>query len=320
MILTDWHHLFGITLTDYFSGTAYTVELEADLSLKKQLLDIVIIDMQEGEPPDTLPDGLENLTVHNLLSYKSVHEPFDRWAADELIGHYVNFRKQNSPSLKNLLPESDFRLYAVSTRFPRKLAGQVTLESQKKGVYDFQWGSRTIRLIVTGEISQKKKNAVWLMFSAIPPKIKYGVAHYHGRLDEMSSAVNQLIIRYQDERIIDMPYTLEDYRKEVERNVLSSITPERILEEYSHDELLKGIPTEQRLKGFPAEHRLKGIPTEQRLKGIPTEQRLNGIPPEQRLNAIPTEQRLKGISVEEMLKKLSVAEIEAYLRNKAKRK
>ncbi len=35
-----------------------------------------------------------------------------------------------------------------------------------------------------------------------------------------------------------MPYTLEDYRKEVERNVLSSITPERVLEEIPLDEIL----------------------------------------------------------------------------------
>jgi response regulator of citrate/malate metabolism len=66
MILTDWHHLFGMTLTDYFSGTSYKVELEKELSLKKQRLDVVIIDEQDGKPPDELPDGLDNLISHNL--------------------------------------------------------------------------------------------------------------------------------------------------------------------------------------------------------------------------------------------------------------
>jgi hypothetical protein len=53
---TDWHKLFGITLTDFFTGTAYTVELEKDLSLKKQFLDVVIIEKKEGKMPDELPD------------------------------------------------------------------------------------------------------------------------------------------------------------------------------------------------------------------------------------------------------------------------
>ena len=95
MKFTDWHKLFGITLTDFFTGTAYTVELEKDLSLKKQFLDVVIIEKKEGQMPDELPDGLENMAKHNLISYKSLHEPFDDWSADELIGHFVNYRKHS---------------------------------------------------------------------------------------------------------------------------------------------------------------------------------------------------------------------------------
>jgi len=116
MIITDWHRLFGMALTDYFNDTPYTVELESDLSLKKQFLDAVIIEKGEGLPPAELADGLENMAAHNLISYKSLHEPFDDWAADELTGHYVNYRKQISPTLEKLLPKKDFRRYAVCTR------------------------------------------------------------------------------------------------------------------------------------------------------------------------------------------------------------
>ncbi len=157
MELIDWHHLFGITLTDFFTDTAYTVELEKDLSLKKQFLDVVIIEKKEGRMPDVLPDGLENMAKHNLISYKSFHEPFDSWAADELIGHYVNYRKQVSPSLKKLLPKKDFRLYAVCTRYPAKLAEHAELKPAAEGVYDFLWGSRDMRLIVTSRIYEEKK-------------------------------------------------------------------------------------------------------------------------------------------------------------------
>ncbi len=38
-----WHRLFGLSLVDFFRGMPVTVELEKDLSLKQQLLDVVII-------------------------------------------------------------------------------------------------------------------------------------------------------------------------------------------------------------------------------------------------------------------------------------
>jgi hypothetical protein len=41
--VTNWHRIFGLALTDLFTGSPYIVELEKDLSLKKQFLDVVII-------------------------------------------------------------------------------------------------------------------------------------------------------------------------------------------------------------------------------------------------------------------------------------
>jgi len=123
----EWHRLFGLALTDYFIDSAYRVELEKDLSLKQQLLDVVIIEQEAGQPLPELPDGLENLARHNLATYKSPRQPLDGWALDELIGHYVNYRKQISPSRERLLPAEDFRLYAVCTRVPEKLALEVSL-------------------------------------------------------------------------------------------------------------------------------------------------------------------------------------------------
>ncbi len=86
--MIHWHRLLGLTLTDFFTDTAYRVELEKDLSLKQQLLDVVIIEREEGEPPESLPDGLENMAPHNLLTYKSHHQTLDAWTLDELVGHF----------------------------------------------------------------------------------------------------------------------------------------------------------------------------------------------------------------------------------------
>ncbi len=52
---TNWHRLFWITLTDYFSGSNYQVKLEKDLSLQQQYLDVVIIEKTDGQKLDELP-------------------------------------------------------------------------------------------------------------------------------------------------------------------------------------------------------------------------------------------------------------------------
>ena len=96
----DWHRLFGLLLTDYFTGSPFVVELEKDLSLKQQFLDVVILRKGKGRFAGRLPDGLDDLAAHNLLTFKSHQEALDDWALKELTGHYVSYRKQVSPSMQ----------------------------------------------------------------------------------------------------------------------------------------------------------------------------------------------------------------------------
>jgi len=88
-----------MTLKDFFTDTFYDVILEEEMSMKKQYLDVLIVRKGEGGPPSEIPDGLENLATHNLLSYKSMREPFDDWTADELLGHFVSYRKHRQVPL-----------------------------------------------------------------------------------------------------------------------------------------------------------------------------------------------------------------------------
>src|SRR5919205_2002974 len=131
-----WHRLFGLSWVDFFPGTPVTVEPEKDLSEKQQLLDLLILRPGAGALPRRLPDGFEDLAGHNLVSFKSYQEALDGWALNELVGHYVNYRKQVSPSMQDLLPETDFRLFAVSVRYPQGLARQVAMTSVQPGVYE----------------------------------------------------------------------------------------------------------------------------------------------------------------------------------------
>ena len=264
--MLDWHRLFGLTMTDYFTGSVYRVELEKDLSIKQQLLDLLIIEQESGSPILEPPDGLENLAPHNLMTYKSLRRPLDAWALDELIGHYVNYRKQGSPSLEALLPVEDFRLYAVSTRHPEKLAAEVSLEPAKEGVYEVQWGSRRIRLIVLSEVAQVERNAVWQLFSGKPANVHYGASHYHWRQADLSTVMNQLFEFYSLEGVI-MPYTVEDYkrelREEIKKEIWAALTPEELLKKVPTEELLKKVPTEELLKRLSTEERLKGLTREE---------------------------------------------------------
>jgi hypothetical protein len=119
--LINWHRLFGLVLKDYFTGSPFVVEVELDLAFKRQLLDVLILRKALGEFWGRLPDGLDNLDDYNLLTFKSHHEALDDWTLKELTGHYVNYRKQVSATMRDLLPESRFRLYGVCSRFPQNL-------------------------------------------------------------------------------------------------------------------------------------------------------------------------------------------------------
>jgi hypothetical protein len=132
--LRDWHRLFGLLLADLFRGSPFVVEVERDLSVQQQLLDMVIVRHARGRFSGRLPDGLEGLRPHNLITFKSHREALDGWAMKELVGHYVAYRKLVSRAPSDLLAEDQFGLYAVTARSPRSLAGQVPSQRVQAGV------------------------------------------------------------------------------------------------------------------------------------------------------------------------------------------
>src|SRR5437867_3138098 len=171
--LRDWHRLFGLLLTDFFSGSPFVVEVERDLSVQQQLLDVVIVRRGRGRFAGRLPDGLQGLRSHNLMTFKSHHEALDGWAVKELVGADVAYRKIVSPSPSRLLPDDQFGLYAVAARLPHNLAGQVPWQQRQAGVYDCRWGTDTIRVVVAGELPREPHNAPLHLFSAAPELVGF---------------------------------------------------------------------------------------------------------------------------------------------------
>ncbi len=256
--MIEWHRLLGLALTDYFEGTSYSVELEKDLSVKRQFVDVIIIEHQKDDQCLSLPDGLDNLGKHNLLTYKSHQESLDAWTLDELLGHYVNYRKQISPTMTKLLPVDDFRLYGVSTRYPQNLERLITLTPIQDGIYDIRWGSQTIRLIVLSQISQGEKNAIWHMFSAIPERVRYGMLHYQWHIPDLSTVIHELFQHYQLEGVL-MSYTVNDYYRDFTRSHLDWLTPEERVRGLDATDLLNasGIDPKALLKRVPPDDLLQ---------------------------------------------------------------
>jgi len=320
--LTPWHRLFGIALTDLFTGRPWRVELEKELALKSQRLDVLIIERLPGAAAVTdaaaladLPDGLENLTAHNVLSYKSKQEALDGWAMEELIGHYVTYRKlasiqalsgppadpvEPAPAAERLLPEAAFRLYAVATRHPAKLFGQLAPGALHRtawpGVYDVDWGSRRIRVIVLNALAKHPRNAPWELFASQMDRIRYGLAHYRPRSPTARLLRFHLANVHQLE-LPDMAYTLDDFKLDTYRMLIDDFHALSLEERQA---LLERMDVADRLRGLDPEERLRGLDAEERLRGLDTEEILRRLDPEERLRGLDAEERLRGLDPEQV--------------------
>jgi len=265
--LRDWHRLFGLLLTDLFTGSPYAVEVERDLSVQ-QLLDVVIVRRGRGRFIGRLADGLEGLRPHNLLTFKSHHEALDGWALKELTGLDVAYRKLVSPSPSELLPEDQFGVYAVAARFPHNLSGQVPWQRVQAGVYDCRWSTDTVRVLVAGELPREAHNAPLHLFSASPDLVGFGSGAYQRRSAQTSRLLGQLFERLQEEGFA-MSFTMEDFNRQYIKDHFARLTPEErreALERLSPEdrrEVLQALPPEERLAGLSPEARLAGLSDEQ---------------------------------------------------------
>lgn len=254
--MIDWHRLFGIAITLHFAEYPLMIELEKEMAIKRQILDVLIMKKGDEPLPGRMPDGLEELAPYNLLTYKSLQESLDDWVLKELTGHYVNYRKVVSPSMNKLLPQEQFGLFAISTRYPQKLANEIGQDFKKlqEGVYQAKRGSDLIRVIVLKEIPKAKHNLIWQLFSAQQEKVQDAAREYFESGSEMNTMINGLLNKYKTEGI-HMPYTLEDYRKDSARTLLNSLTAEERVAGLAPKERLAGLAPEERLAGLSAQDR-----------------------------------------------------------------
>jgi len=312
MRILNWHRLFGIALADIFSGTPWFVELEKEVALQSQRLDVAIIRRSPeaavvagAVPGLLLPDGLEPLRAYNLLTFKSHHEPLSGFALHELTGHYVNYRKSTRQG-KRMLPESAFGLYAVSVRFPIRLASQVSLvPAGRPGVFDIPWGTSHIRLILVEEMDRHERNALWHLFSRNHERARFGVRSYNFRRKGGRTLFYELYLKYKMERL-DMAYTMEDFLRDSTEHMVQFLSTQD-----GRDFIFRLRPEHRQsfMMQFPEEDRrrfLQLMSPEERerlFKQLTAEDRqafLQQLSPDERLRGLSPEDRLQGLDDEEL--------------------
>lgn len=235
------HRLFELSWIDFFQDTAISVEAEMDLSLKQQFLDLVLIRKGRGPIPRCLPDGFEDLAAHNLVTFKSHREALDGWALCEFVGHYVNYRKQSSPSLLDLLPECEFRLFAVCARWPHNLAQQLTLNPVQEGVYEARLVTMPARIIVVHQLPLEEHNAMLHLFGAREELLRYGRQHYRPHSPETSTLLYELFKTYSEDPA--MSDKLKEFARQSIDQFLKSLSPEERLKGLTADEVVKAVNT-----------------------------------------------------------------------------
>jgi hypothetical protein len=289
--MIEWHKILGMALVDFFSNTNYLVEIEKELKIPQFLDYLVVNKVRDTDENDSLilPDGMESLSQYNLLTFKSSKQPLDRWAIDELICYYVLFRKIISPSGQKLIPENEFKLFAIATRFPNKLSSELNLIQLKEGVYRLKHGVQPVNIIVISRLPKDQKNAIFHLLSTNSDKIEFGLTTYIWNHEDLKYFVlNEMFQRFEKEGI-QMSYTVEDFKREVLKKSLPSLSvqerleglrAEDVLNVFRPEKLVKKMRPEDVLNVFRPEERLKGLRPEERLKGLRPEERLKGLRPE----------------------------------------
>jgi hypothetical protein len=198
----------------------------------------------------------------------------------ELIGHYVNYRKQTSKSLSNLLPEEDYKLYGLTTHEPTQLMGKLKWKGVSQGVYDIECVGMNVRLIVLSKIPKSANNELWRLFSAKAEVVEEAISHYQEiYLNSEHSVLMQQLYEFYLKEKLPMTYTLEQFKKDFVISHLREIPTEEVLKQYSPEEVLKQYSPKEVLKQYSPEE-IKQYSPKELLKQYSLQDLLEGLSPE----------------------------------------
>ncbi len=106
-------------------------------------------------------------------------------------------------------------------------------------MYDCNWGTDVVRVVVARQLPRQEHNAPLHLFSAVPDLVDFGRTVYHQRSEHTSQLMWQLLQRYHGEDSA-MSFTMEDFKQWYLRDNFKYLTPEQ------QCEALEQLPREQR--------------------------------------------------------------------------
>lgn len=256
-----WHRLLNVGLRQLFSGTCYDVLEEVDVSDQEQKLDFAVIrrsndDLPEPKPED-LPDGLQELQDHNVISYKSMHEAFDHFALMELTSHVVTYSK--------LKAKADWRkfsttlgVFAISTRKPSKgVVAELLQETKTEAVYLIETQGFKVTCIVINQATKTDQNWLWRLMKG--DKTRWKTTSFASMVNEITNQLKQMGKLDPEDEAFENQLILS-VAAELEPEQLETLTAGKALMDkkaisIAQEMLKEGMPTElvARLTGLPSE-------------------------------------------------------------------
>jgi hypothetical protein len=115
--------------------------------------------------------------------------------------------------------------------------------NHQPGVYDCQWGTDVVRVIVAGELPREPCNAPLHLFSAAPDLVGFGSKTYQRRSGTTSLLLGQLSQRLRGEGTF-MAYTMADSKRDCFLQ-LSKKEKRELLQTIPTKELLAALSPEQ---------------------------------------------------------------------------
>ena len=117
-----------------------------------------------------------------------------------------------------------------------------------------KWGSQEIRVVVLGQVAMEPRNALWGLFSGRPDRVPAGQRGYRWKRADTSTIIRLLYTTYRAEGVV-MPYTMEDFNRELLDEVVKMFPREEILSKYRPEERLQGLRPGALLRALTKEQR-----------------------------------------------------------------
>ena len=114
-------------------------------------------------------------------------------------------------------------------------------------------------MLVLNEIPIKDRNIFWNLFSADRERINYAAEQYLSRDSEASGLLKKLSENYAREGVV-MPYTKQDFLREVTKEHLDLLTP---------DERVAGLSPNERVAGLSPNERVAGLSPDELVSDLP---------------------------------------------------